>query len=308
MENVSDALKLAAGVLLAMLIIFVIVFVWGKIGESQDALDDPKKILSKAEFNETFLAYRKNLMYGTDVLSCLNKAQNNNQRYVYNNYYGTDTEDIGADTRNEFLIDVEVKLKENSDLKETLNVYYRNSSGKTVRIAGKPASPIETNFDDKLFGNYGIPHFDIPTVYYYYFQDGKIVKKQMSYSEAMWGNSSQIPRRTIQQILNDGDCLKTNFSSGESYHLLSGINNENVISPVASRKQASVLSALLSTVTLMEQTIINSPKPSNFNDSDWYSATWKTASYDFKTRKFKCVDVHYNETTGYIDRISFEEI
>lgn len=306
MENVSDALKIAAGVLFAMLIIFVVVFVWRKMGDSQNALDDPKKILSKAEFNETFLAYRKNLMYGTDVLSCLNKAQNNNQKYVYNNYYGTDTESIGADSRNEFLIDVEVKLK--TDLKETLNVYYRDSSGKTVRIAGKTASPTETNFDDKLFGNAGTNHFDIPTVYYYYFQDGRIIKEQISYATAMWGNSSQIPRRTIQQILSDGDILKTNFSSGESYHLLSGINNENVISPVASKKQASMLSALLSTVTLMEQTIINSTKPSSFDDSDWYSATWRTASYDFKTRKFKCNDVHYNEDTGYIDRISFEEI
>ena len=306
MENVSDALKIAAGVLFAMLIIFVVVFVWRKMGDSQNALDDPKKILSKAEFNETFLAYRKNLMYGTDVLSCLNKAQNNNQKYVYNNYYGTDTESIGADSRNEFLIDVEVKLK--TDLKETLNVYYRDASGRTVRIAGKTASPIETNFDDKLFGNAGTNRFDIPTVYYYYFQDGRIIKEQSSYATAMWGNSSQIPRRTIQQILSNGDILKTNFSGGESYHLLSGINSENVISPVASKKQASMLSALLSTVTLMEQTIINSTKPSSLSDDDWYSATWRTASYDFKTRKFKCNDLHYNEDTGYIDRISFEEI
>jgi hypothetical protein len=58
----------------------------------------------------------------------------------------------------------------------------------------------------------------------------------------------------------------------------------------------------------MESTIENSPAPSSYDSSDWYSATWKTAAYDFKTRKFKCTEVHYNEDTGYIDRISFVEI
>jgi len=111
---------------------------------------------------------------------------------------------------------------------------------------------------------------------------------------------------TITQIVNGNN--KTSIVDGNEYHLLSGTNIENYTSTAVDKTSSAQIAALLSTVSIMEQTIVNSPIPTSHNATDWYSATWKTAAYDFKTRKFRCTGVHYNDNTGYVDKISFEEI
>jgi hypothetical protein len=311
MENLSDALRIAAGVLIAILVIVVVVYVWRQIGYMEDAKDDNLVSLNKAEFNKAFLAYDKNLMYGTDVLSCLNKAQNNNQRYVYNNYYGVDSENIDAAARTEYFIDVEVVI--HSTLSERLNVYYRNSSGILYPVVGLTSSPSSSdNFGDKLFDG-GANHFNIPNVVYYYFENGRLIKDTTDYATAMWTGGKMNRNRTIRDLISDSSKLETGFSYGSNsnyitYHLLSGAGIENATSSSENKRESARLSALLSTVTLMESTILNPETPSAYDDSDWYSATWKTAAYDFKTRKFKCTGVEYNSDTGYINKISFEEI
>ena len=107
------------------MVIALLMYVWQQIGQMKKEQDNVQVSLNRSEFNGAFLAYQKNLMYGTDVLSCLNKAQSNNQRYVYNNYYGTDNTDTEA--RTEFFIDVVVKLK--TPLREELRLFYRDRSG-----------------------------------------------------------------------------------------------------------------------------------------------------------------------------------
>jgi hypothetical protein len=306
MENVSYALKIAAGVLIAILVIGIVVYVWKQIGYMEEAKDDNLVSLNKAEFNEAFLAYDKNLMYGTDVLSCLNKAQNNNQRYVYNNYYGVDGENISASARTEYFIDVEVEIK--STLSERLNVYYRNSSGTSYPVVGlTSSSPSPDNFNDTIFDGASNHFKTTDKIYYYYFEDGSLKKEETTYADAMWTGGKMSKNMTIRKLLSDSSNLQTSFVSG-TYHLLSGTDIENVTSSSENRKDSAKLSALLSAVTIMESTILNPNTPSSYTDSDWYSATWKNAAYDFKTRKFKCTGVEYNDDTGYINKISFEEI
>jgi hypothetical protein len=75
-----------------------------------------------------------------------------------------------------------------------------------------------------------------------------------------------------------------------------------------SANNTETLSALLSTVTTTEQTIVNPDGIDSYTHIDWSSATWRTAAYDFKTRKFKCTSVTYDDTTGYMTEICFEEI
>ena len=88
---------------------------------------------------------------------------------------------------------------------------------------------------------------------------------------------------------------------------------------VASSKSDSTdvgqLLALLSTVTETEQTIYNSNWESDKVDAlssspkkySWYSITWTTAVNDFKTRKFTCEGITYNDA-GYVSSISFKEV
>ena len=110
MENTSYALYIAAGTLIAIVIISIVLVRWRSISRIEKTKDEVTAIENKADFNAEYEAYNKRLMYGTDVLSCLNKAQNNNQKYVYNNYYGTGTQNFGAPDREEYFIDVEVTI------------------------------------------------------------------------------------------------------------------------------------------------------------------------------------------------------
>ncbi len=292
-------------------------YVWQQIGNMKKEQDNQLVSLNKADFNAAFLAYEKNLMYGTDVLSCLNKAQNNNQRYIYNNYYGTDNESVSNEARSEYFIDVIVKT--NSTLSENLSVYYRNSNGSTTRLVGLgPVDKDNKNFHDtssgnntQLFKNTSSGsakesiHFDLPTIYYYYFEKGIVKKEAVSYGNAMWTGGKMTINKTIYELISDSANLETGFKKGE-YHLLDGAGIENYTTSAADKRQAAQLSALLSTVTTMEQTKINSNW--SVGRDNWYSATWKTAAYDFKTRKFKCTKVDYNDDTGYVCAIYFEEI
>jgi hypothetical protein len=226
-------------------------------------------------------------------LSCLNKAQNNNQRYVYNNYYGTDTATIGSSVREEYFVNVKVELK--SDLEENLIAYYRDSTG-TVRQFTNGTFFNKYIFKDDNSNDF----FELPTVTYYYFnKNEKLVSATDSYSNLLWGSSKNTIKVGTQT-------MKTKIVQG-TYQLLT---NEDVTTSTenkyATDNTAAQLSALLSTVTTPEQTIYNSL----YNDTgmnNWYKITWRTAVYDFKTRKFKCTSVHYADT-GYIDEICFVEI
>ena len=150
----------------------------------ESVIDEPDVVLNKAEFNEAFLAYDKRLMYGADVLSCLNKAQNNNQRYVYNNYYGTDTETIGAGERVEYFIDVVFTI--NSPLQEGLNLYYQRETGSIGQVAvGQATGP---NYDDRLFDSTrgANNYFKIDPIYYYSFENGNVNRLSTTYANALW--------------------------------------------------------------------------------------------------------------------------
>ena len=75
MENASKALLIAGGVLLAMMIISVIVYMSGRITEMGEAQENRKAAQQLAAFNSGYEAYNKQLMYGTDVITVINKAK-----------------------------------------------------------------------------------------------------------------------------------------------------------------------------------------------------------------------------------------
>lgn len=290
MENTSHALHIAVGVLIAIMLTGLVLYVFRAIGRMEKSGDSELVAKNRTEFNESFLAFQKPLMYGTDVLSCLNKAQSNNQKYVYSKYYGKDTTE-DTTSRAEYIVDVKVEIK--NPINETLKVYYRNSQGKIVE------SLSQTYTDVKPFSDSSRYKFTVPTVNYYYFkytgtdkkntsvENSKLVGETDSYKNVLWNTSNSLgPTKSLKS-----GTYPTSMSAG-----VYSITEDNT----------GKLSALLTTVTTVEQTIVNEDYTS-FGDADWYSATWKTAAYDFKTRKFECTGVTYNEDTGYINSISFVE-
>ena len=69
---------MAAGVLLAVLLVTIMTYVLNTYRDTQKTILDAKVTESIAQYNEQFRAYEKAQMYGTDVLSCLNLAYSMN--------------------------------------------------------------------------------------------------------------------------------------------------------------------------------------------------------------------------------------
>ena len=128
MENASYALKMAAGVLLAVLILSLMTFILNNYSQTQKTILEAKKTEKIVEFNEQFQAYEKAQMYGTDVISCLNLAYSINlENRVWDNMGLSGTSRIiakGESGLNEKAITVEIYLK--NPLKSSIRLSYFN--------------------------------------------------------------------------------------------------------------------------------------------------------------------------------------
>ena len=75
MENASKALLIAAGIFFAMLILTMIMYMSSTITEMGEAQESKRAAEQLAAFNAEYEAYNKKLMYGTDVITVINKAK-----------------------------------------------------------------------------------------------------------------------------------------------------------------------------------------------------------------------------------------
>lgn len=79
MENSAQALQMAAGIIIALLLLSLFVYVFGIINNSENTKVDKEIAEENAEFNKKFLAFEKSSMYGTDLISILGLAISNNE-------------------------------------------------------------------------------------------------------------------------------------------------------------------------------------------------------------------------------------
>jgi len=86
MENASKALIMAGGMLLAMMILVLLVYAFTYMNDLTKAQDKKNSTQQIQEFNNEYLAYNKTIMYGTDVITVINKAID------YNSKLGIDDE------------------------------------------------------------------------------------------------------------------------------------------------------------------------------------------------------------------------
>ena len=209
MENASYALQIAAGTMIAVLVIALIVYVFTAISGYQEEQDLIAERESITEFNESFEVYDKSIMYGTDVLSCLNKAEDNNQKYVYSIYYGQDSSASTWEAREDYIIDVSVTI--NSALTESISVTGNDTSGNLVQLTS-------SNWQRSCFNNDYRPFsdtengFTLNTITYYYFTEStskssQVNKYSSSYANLVW--SSDI---SSSKLLSLSSTIATNFS------------------------------------------------------------------------------------------------
>lgn len=87
MENASKALMIAGGVLIALIILAMFLAMFNSMSNIQKEQEEQTKIEQIAAFNSEFEAYNKKVMYGTDVITLINKVAENNKKYSMNNDY-----------------------------------------------------------------------------------------------------------------------------------------------------------------------------------------------------------------------------
>lgn len=101
MENASKALLMAGGILIALLIMALLVYSFGTMSGFFDRESEIEKSEQLTAFNNQYEAYNRKLLRGTDVVSVINKAISNNEKYGQNGY-----------DEPEYIIQVEFELVE----------------------------------------------------------------------------------------------------------------------------------------------------------------------------------------------------
>ena len=81
MENAAKALIIAAGVLLAILILTLVLYVWSSLSEYQNEKYELQYIENIAKFNEQFAQYDRNDVAGYELISLANKVADYNAKY-----------------------------------------------------------------------------------------------------------------------------------------------------------------------------------------------------------------------------------
>ena len=149
--NVSQAIKMAGGVLIALIIIATLTYFFRELTPFQQQIEDIEALEQTAEFNKQYEVYNKSLMLGVDLISVLNKAASNNKAYI--DAYGT-----GDSLRKNYLIDIEFELK--TDNFEMLQVFKIGASGKEEEIFDSYQNAFgdkSTSYKEEIFPLIGNP-------------------------------------------------------------------------------------------------------------------------------------------------------
>ena len=84
MENAARALLMAGGILFAIIIISVFMLGYSGMSQIQQEKEYQEAVKEINRFNEAYIAFNKKAMYGSDVISVMNRAINNNKIYDAN--------------------------------------------------------------------------------------------------------------------------------------------------------------------------------------------------------------------------------
>lgn len=113
MENASKALIIAGGVFLALMILSLLVYVLSSMTDFADAQDRAKQVSEIEEFNKSYQAYNKQRMYGIDIISVVNKANDNNIKNKDNDEYKVTVKILDKSGK-------EISLDESDEFKRTI--------------------------------------------------------------------------------------------------------------------------------------------------------------------------------------------
>ena len=138
MENASKALAMAGGLLLAIIIIAVLMYVVQNTASLKKAEEDKEIAEQITKFNMEYESYEKTLLRGTELVTLINKAIENNKKY--------------EDSDKVYDIDIHFKLK--TPIKETIVTVEegkkKNTEEKVTFGEAKTYKLIDNNRSDRI--------------------------------------------------------------------------------------------------------------------------------------------------------------
>ena len=276
MEDASKALMMAASILIGVILLTVFVATISRISNWSDAQDDMKEAEQIAEFNKEYEVYQKSAMYGVDVISCLNKAKSNNEKYVEGDGF-TGNYSHSKDR------EVNVTIELTTPLSETISVtamqFNNFINGYRESAIYDTSNTVENKFGTnlKLKDVFDIDEEKQLTS----FDKNDFFKYEMSRNDS--GIQVNKKHQLVDSTISD--------DNNTVLKILAHSNNPRQI--------------VKNTETLANFVYNPSAQPPSYG---WNTATWSTYLYSFKQKRFKCTNLEYSSQTGLVNKIEFIEI
>lgn len=287
MDNANKAIIMAFGMIVAVMILGAIVWVFTRLSSLPVQDDSLEDVEQRRLFNQEYEVYDKRIMYGVDVISVLNKAQSNNEKYVKTKFFS------GVGYNTDYVINIAVKIK--STLDETMKISYVEITDtgiieKDYTEGNGPAEPLlAMNAFRKA------PSAGYQSLIY----TGGVSWTNMSFKTQTINTSLTAG---VYQLLSGGSEPMASFNT--AYRLGKSVDNytDSMLEGNTRLKQ------LMTQSSTMSQVVRNTQE--NTGTNGWSQAIWYPAVYDLKTRKFKCNgdETIYSPKTGRIVYMEFEEI
>lgn len=270
MGNVSYALKMAAGMLLAIILVSLISLMlsnFARFGEEELIEKREKQTL---KYNEMYTAYEKSQMYGTDIISLLNLAYNENlQNKVWNKNASGVSESSAENT--DYRIEIEVRLK--TPLESNLRLYFFDPK------VGEKMAGIE---DSNLKSNKTIEDVFLKL------KEGQELLEKFNKDFKSVGIDENTNIKTIGNNVN-----VQNNSVGTKIFMNKNINTKTL--------------EILQDFSKFQKVVLKN-KEFDLKTNNWTTLEWKTYTSDMKLRNFKFLEKEINKNTGRISKMIFQEI
>ena len=287
MENATKALEMAAGVMLGVMLMALVAYFFTTISSWPQNEEDIMSADQLAKFNREYEVYQKSKMYGVDVISCLNKVISNNEKYAQGGAFLEGNASLGDyKQRENYWINIKLRLKTGTVLSENIKMfYYDDNNREQERLIADGRSVVINNSGlsklNQAITKVGSQYTTLTSTY--------------TISHSVYDQEVNV--FTSNQWIIDG-----------YINLIYRLPDGN-----ASDMNPDITALLNSIQTLsnnqgsenLTYTVINSTKK---DYRIWTTIVWETVLYDLKSRKFTCSDLTYNDTTGRVNEIVFEEI
>lgn len=203
MENASKGLLIAGGMLLALIVLSLLVYMLSATGRFNEAISERKATEELAAYNAKFEAYHKSRLYGTDVITVVNKAIEHNTKMQANSI---------ADP---YYMNIKIRIKPNQNFTTTIIREDKTTNPSTeTRITD--VNTLDSNIRSKL----GIT----PGVFNSYLTTGAAA---VTYELGTWQGNNFVANSNFTKFF-EGDTTdsKAETADGKTvYHLYSGLTN-----------------------------------------------------------------------------------